>query len=298
MYHEIKRRLGERTRAVPRPLAGGIARMAHRVLLRQSTLLVLLVLPFGFSAHTAVAQVLAWDGGTSGVLLVGKFRTQQQLSGMSHEDRRNTLITELAGRTRDTAGHYQSLNDSDLAGAGSLLVYLRGTGSRSDQQIKTMSADDMRNTVIVEVGAQTGGGGNLQALSNRQLIQLVLGRDSYIRGVLLVGKFRTQQQLNGMSPEDQRNTLITELAGRTKDTIGHYQSLNSADLAGAGSLLVYLRETGSRSDPQIRTMSADDMRNTVIVEIGAQTGCGVNLQALSNIDLVKLVLERPTRCLG
>jgi len=297
VYDEIKRRPGERIGAVPRPLAGGIGRMAHRALVRQRTLLVLLVLPFCLSALTAVAQVLAWDGAISGALLVGKFRTQQQLKGMSHEDRRNTLITELAGRTRDTLGHYQSLNDSDLAGAGSLLVYLRGTGSRSDQQIKTMSADDMRNTVIVEVGAQTGRGRDLQALSNRELIQLVLGRDSYIRGVLLVGKFRTQQQLKGMSSDDQRNTLITELAGRTKDTVGHYQSLNNADLGGAGSILVYLRETGSRSDQQIKMMSADDMRNTVIVEIGARTGCG-DLQALSNIDLVKLVLERPTRCLG
>ena len=111
-----------------------------------------------------------------------------------------------------------------------------------------------------------------------------------IRGVLLVGKFRTQQQLNGMSADDQRNTLITELGGRTKDTVSYYQSLNDADLAGTGALLVYLRETGSRTDQQIKTMSADDMRNTVIVEVGAQTGRG-DLQALSNMNVVKLVFE-------
>ena len=41
---------------------------------------------------------------------------------------------------------------------------LRGAGRRTDPQIKTMSADDMRNTVIVEVGAQTGKSGSaLQA---------------------------------------------------------------------------------------------------------------------------------------
>ena len=123
--------------------------------------------------------------------------------------------------------------------------------------------------------------------------------DRGIRGVMLVGEFRTQQQLNGMFPNDQRNTLITELVGRTKDTVGHYQSLNDANLAGAGALLVYLRGTSSRTDQQIKTMSADDMRNTVIVEAGAQTrNCGGNLQALSNIDVMKLVLEPPTKCLG
>jgi hypothetical protein len=245
--------------------------------------------------HRAVSQPIAWDGGISGVLLVGKFRTLRQVNKeMSIDDRRNTLITELAGRTKGTVGYYQSLNDTNLAGTGALLVYLRETGSRTDQQIKTISADDMRNIVIVEVGAQTGRGRDLQALNNMELIKLMLGRGFYIRGVLLVGKFRTQQQLNKMSPNDQRNTLITELAGRTKDTVGYYQSLNDANLAGTGALLVYLRETGSRTDQQIKTISADDMRNIVIVEVGAQTGRGRDLQALSNMQLIEQVLRRPT----
>jgi len=120
--------------------------------------------------------------------------------------------------------------------------------------------------------------------------------DRGVGGVLLVGKFRTEQQLNKTSLEDHRNTLITELAARTKDTVGHYQALNDADLAGAGALLVYLRETGSRTDQQIKTMTADDMRNTVIVEVGAQTHRGRSeVQALSNITLVKWVLKRPTQ---
>jgi hypothetical protein len=61
---------------------------------------------------------------------------------------------------------------------------------------------------------------------------------------------------------------------------------------------VYLRGTGSRIDQQIKGMSADDMRNTVIVEVGAQTGKAISaLQALRNIDLVKLILEPPTNVL-
>jgi hypothetical protein len=38
---------------------------------------------------------------------------------------------------------------------------------------------------------------------------------SLIRGVPLLGRFRSQRQLSTMSPDDQRNTLIVELAGRT-----------------------------------------------------------------------------------
>jgi len=144
---------------------------------------VLLAISFCFSAHTAVAQVSKWDAGIGGVLLVGKFRTQQQLNGMKADDERNTLITELDARTRDTGGFYQSLNDADLAGAGALLVYLRETGSRTDQQIKTLSADDMRNIVIVEVKEEGVCNVNLQALSNLNVVSFVLERPiSCVRG--------------------------------------------------------------------------------------------------------------------
>lgn len=158
-------------------LADGVTRIAHRTLVPLKALFVLLVIPFYISAPTAVAQPTGWDAGISGVLLVGKFRTQQQLTEMSFDDQRNTLITELVGRTKSTVGYYQSLNNANLAGAGALLVYLRETGSRADQHIKTMSADDMRNTVIVEVAAQGGcGRGGLQALSNMDLVIEVLNR--------------------------------------------------------------------------------------------------------------------------
>ena len=147
---------------------------------RRPITLTMLIIFFAFSAHATGVQQLqptAWDGGINGVLLVGKFRSQQDLNGMSFEGQRNTLITELVGRTKGTLAYYQALNDADLAGAGALLVYLRGTGSRNDQQIKTMTADDMRNTVIVEVGAQTRRGrSELQALSNITLVKWVLKR--------------------------------------------------------------------------------------------------------------------------
>jgi hypothetical protein len=157
--------------------------------------------------QSILAQDIQWDGGIRGVLLMGKFRTTPQLNAMSFGDERNTLITELVGRTRSPLSEFQSFKDVDLAAAGALLVYLRETGSRTDQQIKAMSVDDMRNIVVVEVGAQ-GGRGSLQALGNRDLIQRVLGATSYVRGVLLVGRFRTQQQLNGMSADNQRNTRL------------------------------------------------------------------------------------------
>lgn len=124
-------------------------------------------------------------------------------------------------------------------------------------------------------------------------VQKIYGawKDS-VSGMLQRGKFRTREQLDSMSPEDRRNTLITELANRTKDSVSYYQSLNNTDLAGAGALLVFLRETRSRTDERIKTMSADDMRNTVIVETNVRTGRNIpDLQALSSMNVVKLVLK-------
>lgn len=113
---------------------------------------------------------------------------------------------------------------------------------------------------------------------------------SLIRGVLVAGQFRTQHEVNTMSADDQRNTLIVELVGRTNQPGDHFQAMDDATLAGTGAVLVFLRTAGIRTDEQLKSISDDDQRNILIVEIGDQTGLGRELQALSNMDLVLLGL--------
>jgi hypothetical protein len=241
------------------------------------------------------------DISIRGVLLAGSFRTQHQLNTMSRDDQRNTLIVELAGRSNQSVAFYQSLDDEKLAGTGAVLVFLREANIRTDQQLKAMLADDQRNTMIVEMGVETGLGSTLQGMGNLDLALTALGktgpgglpsdlgRGSYIRGVLLAGGFRTQRQLNVMSTNDQRNTLIVELSGRTNQPVRHFQSLNDTTLAGTGAILVFLRHSRIRTDLQLKAMSDDDQRNTMIVEMGAQTGLdAAQLQGLSNLDLMSM----------
>jgi hypothetical protein len=110
---------------------------------------------------------------------------------------------------------------------------------------------------------------------------------SLIRGVLLAGQFRTHHELNGMSQEDQRNTLIVELSGRTNQSVPHFQSLDDVTLAGTGAVLVFLRDARIRTDVELKTISDDDQRNILIVELGPQTNLPVAvLQGMSNMDLV------------
>lgn len=113
------------------------------------------------------------DGTISSVLIVGKFRRQSDLVGISLDDQRNILITELGGRTNQSGGYYQSLDNDTLAGVGALLVFFRAAKIRNDRDIKTMSDDGIRNTFIVEIYARTGRA-DLQGLSNIQLVRLAL----------------------------------------------------------------------------------------------------------------------------
>ena len=230
-----------------------------------------------------------------GVLLAGQFRTHHELNRMSQEDQRNTLIVELSNRSNQK--NFQAFNDTALADAGAALVFLRTARIRDDAQLKAISIDDMRNILIVEIGAMTGMGRELQGLSNIDLVALGLGKldksiwlnkSTFLRGVLLAGKFRTQNELNSMSEEDQRNTLIVELSGRSNQN--NFQSFNTFELAGMGAVLVFLRQARIRDDAQLKTISIDDMRNILIVEIDGQTHLGSRLQSLSNIDLVRLGL--------
>lgn len=230
-----------------------------------------------------------------GVLLAGQFRSQHELNKMSHDDQRNTLIVELAGRTSQR--DLQSFSDDVLAGIGALLVFLRTGGIRGDAALKTMTADDMRNIMIVELGAQTQlSGATLQGTSNIDLVLLGLGKPqaggltpgSFLRGVLLAGQFRTQHELDRMSPEDQRNTLIVELTKHSNQA--NFQAFNDFELAGAGAVMVFLRRAGIRTDAELVKLSADDQRNIAIVEVGSQTNLGAKLQGLTSLDVVLTAL--------
>lgn len=241
-----------------------------------------------------------------GVLLLGGFRTQHELNAMSYEDMRNTLIVEMSKHNNQPVGWYQGQDDATLGGMGAAMVFLRHTGIRDDAALLQMSADDQRNTLIVEMDAQTGQGRALQAFSTLDLVLIALGSDlairgqvpglvsSWIRGVLLVGRFRTQQELNSMSHEDMRNTLIVAMTKHSNQSTESYQALDDAQLEGAGAVMVLLRNARIRDDGALRQMSADDQRNTLIVELDAQTRLGRELQGLSNLGLARTVLgDRP-----
>ena len=233
-----------------------------------------------------------------GVLLAGRFRAQRELNAMSNDDMRNTLIVELTRHSQQA--DYQRFDDDTLAGMGAVMVFLREGQLRDDAALSLMTADDQRNTVIVELDGETHAGAALQGFDNLELARIGLGDDlatrgqvpgrvgSWIRGVLLLGGFRTHHELNGMSDDDMRNTLIVELVNHSSQR--DYQRFNDTEPEGMGAVMVAMRRLGIRDDDTLRTMTADDQRNTLIVELDGQTQLGGKLQGFQNINLVKMLL--------
>ena len=69
------------------------------------------------------------------------------------------------------------MDDATLAGTGAVLVFLRRARIRNDEELRSISDDDQRNILIVEIGAQTGSGSKLQGLSSMDLVLTALGVD-------------------------------------------------------------------------------------------------------------------------
>jgi hypothetical protein len=131
----------------------------------------------------------------------------------------------------------------------------------------------------------------------------------FLRGILLVGGFRSRQELNAMSPEvreaqdttgdvERRNTLIEELRKHSNQTVKHFQAFDDNILAGKGAILVYIRRTNIRNDADLQNMSDDDLRNTLIVEYVNNSSNNFDVQifqALSDVQLVLAGLGQPVQ---
>lgn len=229
--------------------------------------------------------------------MVGRFLTHGQLVGMVPAQQRQALIDVMVDHAHEPISNFRSLADDDLAGVGAVLAVLLIGGSRSKAQLKTMSSDDHRNTLIVEL-ARGQVMPELQGLTNKQLALLAMGGNlpgalsqaALVQGVLLIGQFRRFADLLHMSSDDQRNTLIVEISKHSNATAAVLQGLNDFELAGAGAALVFSKFNGIRDDATLRSMSLDDQRNTAIVEADKYLKLGAKLQGLTTFDVVAAAL--------
>ncbi|WP_157270159.1 hypothetical protein [Azohydromonas aeria] len=116
-----------------------------------------------------------------------------------------------------------------------------------------------------------------------------------VRGLLEAAHWRSAAELERMSSEDQRNTLIVELAGHTNQSGGYFQGLGNEALVGRGAVVVFLLRAGSHDRAALACMSDAEQRQAVIDAVNRHAAVTdmplTELQAMDSRQLVALGLE-------
>ena len=166
------------------------------------------------------------------------YRTPDQVSSMSDSDCRNTLIVELQNFCSDDSNAISSLSNNDLMTHSYLGQALLEYNIVTQSQISSMSLDDQRNTLIVQVSQQYpitfGVISQLQGYNTSQLLNvfvsyqsgLVSNENSIAELVSILGDFRDNNNVK-FSLHDSK--------GNSMDALHIIQSMNSNINIGSNS---------------------------------------------------------------
>ena len=113
-----------------------------------------------------------------------------------------------------------------------------------------------------------------------------------IRGVLLLGGFRTQAELTRLSGPQWRDALIVALSNRTAASYQSLDVLKNDELAALGGLFVYLQQTPDFDPVKVASLGVADLRQAVRADLRRQTGMpAARLAAMSDADLLNLLVR-------
>jgi len=121
------------------------------------------------------------------------------------------------------------------------------------------------------------------------MVRQFYGNDG-LDSVLLSGAWRTLTELQSMSNDNKRNTLIVEMSIHSTNSISNLQGASNNTLIAYGFITQFLLNYHVRSSYELGNMSMDDQRNTVIVELHIRIEMSISeLQSKPNHELVKLL---------
>ena len=159
------------------------------------------------------------------VLLAGRWRTADQLKMMSDAEKRQALVEKLRRLIKGLAdyhhipdGDFGKLSDYTLMGIGAEAAFVLEMGIRDEANLKTMTDDDIRNILIIEIGGHTGyDGPTLWGMDNQRLVRVALEPRPGNRFVLRGSMVGLRDRLTQVSSTDQEPIIADagELAGYT-----------------------------------------------------------------------------------
>jgi hypothetical protein len=111
-----------------------------------------------------------------------------------------------------------------------------------------------------------------------------------LSGVLVADGKRKDTEIQKMTTEDTRNTVIVELWNYFPGV--NFPSFHNEKLINTYGMVIVLKKAFGKSSGWFMNVSIDNTRNTLIVELDKKTKKGIkSLQALSNGELVQLAKE-------
>ena len=81
---------------------------------------------------------------------------------------------------------------------------------------------------------------------------------------LLYTEWATVPSIMSMPYADLRNSLISNLVSKCNNPLSSLQAMRDYDLAWGSLMHKFLTVSGTKTDPELQTMSLDDYRNTII----------------------------------
>lgn len=100
---------------------------------------------------------------------------------------------------------------------------------------------------------------------------------------LLYTEWATVPSIMSMPYADLRNSLISNLVSKCNNPLSSLQAMRDYDLAWGSLMHKFLTVSGTKTDPELQTMSLDDYRNTIIDLNARNTSYSVSeLQGFAN----------------
>ncbi|MBY8881180.1 alkaline phosphatase family protein [Actinacidiphila acidipaludis] len=154
----------------------------------------------------------------SGVLEAARWTDGNILRRGARQQRR-ALIQKLVEHSTGSLRFFESKSDDELIGMAGVIIYLMGHGDRRADQLRLMSVDDHRNTLIVVIHGLTGEpASSLQGKSSKTLVEQATRDTAWVN--LRIPPIRGANALNSpnISPGEAFREVTCQLYGKEEIT--------------------------------------------------------------------------------
>lgn len=111
----------------------------------------------------------------------------------------------------------------------------------------------------------------------------LIKNENILAKTLLYTEWSTVPEIMSMSYADMRNTLISDLVTKCTNSLSSLQAINDNNLSWSSLMYKFIRDSKTKTESELQTMSLDDYRNSIISANASNTNISVSqLQSYTN----------------